>query len=202
MDTEGVPKRIDKSYLNKLAGSMQGQVFSALRALDLMDADKQPTAVLRSLVSDGDNRPAHWKEIIERNYGWAVVLGTDATHQQLSEAFRDNAPKLSATTRDRAMAFYLQAAAYAGIPLSKFFHGGVGSVAGGTRPPRRVRQPRVRATPAETPPKTDPLPSSGSHRDAFINLLLKKAEEAKGKEAESLYDRITALLAEKGGESK
>jgi hypothetical protein len=200
METEGIPKRIDKSYLSNQAGSVQGQVFSALRSLDFMDANKEPTGILRSLVSDGDHRPAHWKRILEDRYGWAVTLGTDATHQQLLEAFRDNAPRLSPSTRDRAIAFYLQAAAYAGIPLSRFFHGGGAPGTGGTRVPKRPRQPRPRI-PVTPTAKTDQPPTSDqTHRDAYITLLLKKAEAAEGADAEALYDRIEKHLS-KGGEA-
>src|SRR5260370_24959589 len=87
MEREGIPGRIDPTYLDNLAGGYQGQVFSALRSLGLMADDRKPTGVLSALVSMPDRREELVAELIRRVYPWTFTLTTDATHGQLEEAF-------------------------------------------------------------------------------------------------------------------
>ena len=58
-NARGIPaKGIDKSYLSNQAGSVQGQVSSALRFARLHGRQqKPPQGILRSLVSDGEPSP-------------------------------------------------------------------------------------------------------------------------------------------------
>lgn len=204
MESEGVPKRIDKSYLSNMAGGVQGHLWAALRSLDLMTADREPTTLLRALVQKGDERPALVRSLIEGRYSWAVELGLDATQDQLEEAFRANGPKLSPSTREKAITFFLQAANYGGVQLSRFYKAPA-LTSGGSRPAtqRRPRKPANKPTQRPTPKGMAPTSHAGAGdedmRTQYFQLLLKKAEEATAEEATALYDRIEKILGGEGG---
>jgi hypothetical protein len=197
MEAEGVPKRIDKGYLNNMAGGVQGQLWAALRSLDLMKEDREPTAALRALVQEGDERPTLIAALLESRYSWALALGTDATNDQLVEAFREHGPRLSASTREKAISFFLQAANYAGVPLSRFFRPSVASATGPqparSRAPRRPQNKGTSQTPKVTPPAT-PLPvTMDDMKKQYFGVLLEKAQSSETPDAE-LLNRIERLL--------
>lgn len=205
MEREGIPARIDPTYLDNLAGGYQGQVFSALRSLGLMGDDRKPTGILTALVSMPDRREELVAELIQRVYPWTFTLGPDATHGQLEEAFRDNAPNLGTHAREKAMTFYMHAAKYAKLPLSKHFKGSSkgSSNAAGSKAPRR-RTFRVRET---TPPASNPPPGAPSsdeqRKDAYFKLLIDLAASAKekGEVQKDILDRLERLLpGQQGGD--
>jgi hypothetical protein len=117
-DEGGAPPRVDRSYLDKHSGATQTHLLAALRALDLIELDGTVTPELTTLVEDGDNRPQRIGELLERRYHEVVRLGAiNATQGQLEDEFA----RLGVTgdTRRKAVAFYVGAARYAGIPLSR-----------------------------------------------------------------------------------
>lgn len=134
----GPPSRIDRSYLDTLSGGYQSQVLAALKALDLMGPQGEVTPILIALVesSDADTRKATFADILARKYPRPVSLGTTkATQGQLEEAFREYG--ITGDTLRKAIAFYLNAAKYAGVPVSANFR--VPSVVpSGTRRQRRA----------------------------------------------------------------
>jgi Family of unknown function (DUF5343) len=159
MRNEGVPARIDRSYLSSWSGSVQGQFLKATSSLGLRDEHGRPTERLKGLVAEPDARPALMAEIIKEKYPEAMALGQDATQQQLEEVFRKY-PGISGGTIRKSITFFLHATKFAGIPTSPFFkaprqstNGGGGSRKTGTR--------ARRAAPAEPPPPppspADPL---------------------------------------------
>jgi hypothetical protein len=159
MRNEGVPARIDRSYLGSWSGSVQGQFLKATTSLGLRDEHGRPTEQLKKLVADPDGRPALIGEIIKEKYPAAIALGQDATQQQLEEVFRDY-PGISGGTIRKAITFFLHATKFAGIPTSPFFkaprqspNGGGGSRSSRSR--SRKAAP-VEQAPAPTPP-ADPL---------------------------------------------
>jgi hypothetical protein len=201
MEREGIPGRIDKSYLDNLAGGYQGQVFSALKYLGLMGEDMRVLPTLQAIVADPESREGQMRELVQRKYPWAVTLGQDATHGQLDEAFRENAPNLtSAHTREKAVTFYLHAAKFAGIPLSKHFKGVAGTAGSGGAPRRRstTRRPRqsgvtsMPATPAGPPPASDE-----QRKAVYFDLLIELAKKSKDDEEVNpkILDRIERLLS-------
>ncbi|MBA3746339.1 MAG: DUF5343 domain-containing protein, partial [Solirubrobacterales bacterium] len=120
MRNEGVPARVDRSYLSSWSGSAQAQFLKAARSLDLLDEHGRPTANLKRLVSEPDARPTIIAELLQVKYPDAIALGKDATQSQLDEVFRSY-DGISGTTTRKAITFYLHAAKFAGIPLSPFF---------------------------------------------------------------------------------
>jgi hypothetical protein len=195
MDVEGIPTRIDKSFLGHLSGGVQSHLFASMRSLGLIDNDRAPTEDMRELVTSGDERPAVYRRLLEKHYPWAVALGTTATHQQLQEAFTDNSPALSASTREKALSFYLAAATYAGVPLSKWFKTSSGS--GAQRraaPPRKKSVVMLGERKSLANTKSAQESSEGGNmRQQYFNMLINKATTAETVDTD-LLDRIEKLL--------
>jgi hypothetical protein len=162
MRNEGVPARVDRSYLGSWSGSAQGQFLTAARSLDLLDDFGRPTEVLKTLVQEPDMRPAVIGDLLRQKYPGAVMLGESATQQQLEEVFREY-PGISGSTTRKAITFYLHAAKFAGIPLSPFFKVGRATPGNTSQRTGRARAPR-RAQPASEPaPPSQTNPLSGLH---------------------------------------
>lgn len=184
MRNEGVPSRIDRSYLGSWSGSSQAQFLKAARSLDLFDEHNRPTEILKALVNQPDDRPQLVGEIIRAKYGEALALDRTATQQQLDEVFRDYGTS-GATTR-KAVTFFLHAAKYAGIELSPFFTAPRGGTVQRSAPRKRARATRVDDNGTPRAPATDA-------RGRYIDLLLKKAESESDLD-DKLLDRIERVI--------
>lgn len=133
MEEHGPPNRIDRYFLEGMSGAGQTQFIAGLKSLKLIDKDGVPQQRLIDLVSKPDERPAIIGEILRDRYPEAVTLGeTNATTGQLLEVF--NGYGVQGDTARKAIAFYLQAAKYAGnIPLSPQFKTPKVQSSGGSR---------------------------------------------------------------------
>jgi hypothetical protein len=120
MSTEGVPGRIDGTYLVGMAGGTQNQLKHALRSLGLIEGPENRTSTdLRSFVTQNDDRPQILADLLRRRFPRLVNLEQDATMGQLDDALATYG--LGADTRRKAATFYLAAATFAGLPISPQF---------------------------------------------------------------------------------
>jgi len=187
---EGMPSRIDRSYLASWSGSAQSQFLKAARALGLLEDSGAPTELLKQLVNAPDDRPALIGRMLQRHYPEVFALEPNATQAQLEEVFRDYVGISGSTTR-KAIVFFLHAARFADVKLSPHFR------APRSRGPSSAK-PRVkRRDPTQPDPPNVPNPfvgvdnADGEQRKAYVDLLLKKAETEGDTE---LYARIEWLL--------
>lgn len=151
----GFPNQLDRSLWPSYSGAIRGQLLGALRFLGLMDEGNCPTAELRELVTKKDGRRALLRRLLEKHYAPLVALDLGRTSpHQLDEAMRQYG--LSGATHKKAISFFLQAAQYAGLPLSVLLRAKTRGSGGG---PRRHREPAAEA-PAVT--KTVRLKSGGT----------------------------------------
>jgi len=146
MRNEGVPARIDRSYLSSWSGSAQAQFLKATASLGLRDEHGRPTELLKQLVAQPEERPALIGALLNEKYPAVIALGDDATQQQLEEEFR-KFDGIGGSTVRKAITFYLHAAKFAGIKTSPFFKAGRSTSSGSS--PRSTS--RVRAKPAPAP---------------------------------------------------
>jgi hypothetical protein len=100
------------------------------------------------MVSDPDNRPRLFGELLRERYPEAVALGeTNATTDELLEVFKQYG--VQGDTARKAIAFYLQAAKYAGdIPLSPHFK--TPTIRSGAGGRKRGRPPKGNGASPET----------------------------------------------------
>ncbi|MDQ3586987.1 MAG: DUF5343 domain-containing protein [Actinomycetota bacterium] len=142
MEEHGPPNRVDRTFLTGMSGAGQTQFIAGLKGLGLIaeeDGTVQP--VLTEMVKKPDERPALIGQLLRERYPEAVSLGeTPATTGELVEVFKGYG--VQGDTARKAIAFYLQAAQYAGdVPVSPNFKTPtVKSGTGGNR--RRGRPPK------------------------------------------------------------
>lgn len=119
-----MPARIDRSYWgDRLSGSTGTQLVSALRFLDLIDANGFPTVKLRQLVGGkGSQRTELIKQVTHESYKFFFMSQVDpqtATYAQLEEAFHDNYQIASDVAR-KCIKFFIGLASDGGMKLSPF----------------------------------------------------------------------------------
>jgi Family of unknown function (DUF5343) len=167
MEEHGPPPRIDRTFLTGMSGAGQTQFIAGLKSLGLIDEDGVVQPNLVELVNKPDERPTLIGQLLRERYPEAIELGSgNATTGQLVEVF--NGYGVQGDTARKAIAFYLQAAKYAGdIPLSPHFKTPTVKAQGGGS----KKRPKKAAPPAETPstPVDNGIPS-GLH-PALAGLL-------------------------------
>jgi len=195
MADEGIPRRIDRSYLSGLSGGYQTQVMAALRGLSLINDEGTVAPSLIDLVQQPNSRKAILRQILMGRYPEAVRLGeSNATQAELEDSFRPFG--ITGTTLRKAVAFYLHAAEFAEIPVSPFFKSPSTSSEGGTSKRRKPRAPKP-ATPPPTPTVVDQAPSAEQLKTRYIEMLLKRVEGQDDMD-DKLLDRIEVLLGFQG----
>ena len=134
----GVPNHIDRSTFGKLSGGVQGQLLAGLKFLGLIDEDSKPTKFLHELVVDNEEeRKTKLRAILKERYAKLFELDLEkTTPDQLSKRIGE-AYNVGGDTREKAIRFFLLAATYAEVPISKLF-----SVSSATVQSRVVRTRR------------------------------------------------------------
>jgi hypothetical protein len=116
-----MPSRIDRSVFDGMAWNMQTQLFAALKFLDLVKGEDEPTPELHDLVTGTEaERKAKLKKLIENSYSELIAIDlTKATRAHFEEKLGE-LYAVSGDTRKKAVRFFLNAAEEVGIPLSAF----------------------------------------------------------------------------------
>ena len=187
MTEQGLPMRIDRSYLSNMAGSTQSHLLKALKEIGLIDGGNHPTEALKSLVANPESQSEKVGALVEKYYAEAINLGNGATQSMLEEKFLDSY-NVSGSTRRKSIAFFLAAAKFGEITVSQHF-----------KTPKRTRTTAKKPTgskqgkkPDDAPPPTTPPPSgTDDPKKAYVDLLLKKAAEDMDAD---LLDRIERVI--------
>lgn len=119
-----VPPVIDSSVLRSMSGSMRSQVMSALRFLDLIDANNTVQDKLKNLVKayETDDWPQAVARVIETAYQ-GIAKDVDlknGTSSQLNDAFRKTG-NVEGQMLEKAVRFYLTALKEAETSFSPLF---------------------------------------------------------------------------------
>lgn len=119
--THGLPNKLDRSAWNTRSSVDQGQIMSAFKFLGLVDQSGNTQETLKKLVSATSNSNDEkniLKELLKERYPKVFALDLNsATPLQFVEAI--GSYNATGSTRDRAVRFFIKAAGYAGISLSK-----------------------------------------------------------------------------------
>jgi hypothetical protein len=190
MGTEGMPMRIDRSYLSNMAGSTQSHLLKALKELDLIDDGNAPTEALRLLASNAESRPERIAELVRKHYADALALGDNATQSMLEELFAEKY-NVKGSTRGKSIAFFLSAAKYGDVPVSQHFKPPKRSNSNGSSAKRR--KGKGSPPPPPPPPAAPTAPSLDEAKASYVNLLLKKAEAEEQMDSD-LLDRIERAI--------
>jgi hypothetical protein len=186
MRTEGIPARVDRSYLGTASGTTKAQYLAAAKGLGFLDGDLKPTEIYQTFVNEPDQRPAITRTLLDSFYAPALALGTNATQQQLDEVFREEYG-ISGSTVRKAIAFYLAAAKFAGVDLSPHF-----TVPRTTAPSTGAR--RRRTTKSEQEHLTVTVDPMSALKTKYVETLLEKFAGSNGDVDPALADRIERLV--------
>jgi hypothetical protein len=192
---QDLPNQLDRSLWPSYSGAIQGQLLGAFRFLGLMDDGNCPTPALREMLGKRESRRDLLRALLERHYAPLVGLDLPRTSpRQLDEAMRQYG--LSGATHKKAISFFLQAAQYAGLPLSVLLKAKTRTAAFGRR---RPGAPAPAGKGGETPPssvsKTVVLRTGGTLTvTASLDLFSLGAEDRK-----FVFDLIDRLQEYEGG---
>ena len=147
-----LPSRIDNSYLKKLKvnASAESNLQSALAFLGLVDSQRHPTDVLKSLLSSReDEAKGLLYKIVERAYVPVLdgLMLRSATPDHLAEKFKRGGSQDEVGRK--GMTFFLRIAKDAAIQLSPHFKTPRDRQSG-------MRSSRKRAAPSSAPPALAP----------------------------------------------
>jgi hypothetical protein len=121
LETGGMATRVDRGYWGSFMAGGRGMILmSALRFLGLITRTAEPTPELERLV-DRATRKATLAEVLRARYAIIFEKADPArsTRQHLERAFKDHF-KVDGETRRKAIAFFVKASEYAGLPLSSY----------------------------------------------------------------------------------
>ncbi|MFL2665537.1 MAG: DUF5343 domain-containing protein [Dehalococcoidia bacterium] len=117
---EGVPDRIDRSVWGlRFSGSSGTQLMTTLKVLDLIDQDGRPKKSLEGLVyAEGEERKSILYSVLSNFYEPVFSLDlARASKGQFRDAFKSFGTKEGVIVKCEA--FFIRAAQFAGIKLSK-----------------------------------------------------------------------------------
>jgi hypothetical protein len=183
-----MPPKIDRSVLGGSEGQ-KSQVLSALKFFGLIGEQAAVTPLFRQLVNEPTKRKAIIRSLLEKHYSDALALSAEnGTAAQLWETFRP----LTSDTLRKAVSFFLNAAEFAELTLSKNFK--APSAPAAARTVRRrvsggdgdgIEDVRTQ-TPADATP--------AEPKAAYLAMLMEKARNSEGELGDKLLDRIERLL--------
>jgi hypothetical protein len=140
---QGLPDQIDVSAWQSLSGGVRSQVFSGYKFLGFIDDKGNVQQPLRDLVAKGDQRNPLLAGLLRERYSALVTAAeSNATQAQFEDLMRTEY-NVAGETLEKAMRFYLQAAAALDLPVSKLWK----KKAGGTRRATRKTTGRRDDTP-------------------------------------------------------
>jgi hypothetical protein len=135
----GIPTQVDRSVWPSYSGATLSQLLIAFRFFGLTTSDGKATPELEKLVSDKDNRKANLRKLLERSYPQLCKDVTKMTTKSFSTAMA-NEFKAEGETQKKIQSFFLQAARYAGLPLSSFLMNKTRQVSNRKRRPNTAQQ--------------------------------------------------------------
>lgn len=207
MADDGLPTRVDGSYLESYAGGYRPTVIGNLQTLRLLNTANEPTELLKQLVeADEDRRKQLVGTILRDTYPDVLALPQNSTQQQFLDAFGRMGAQ--GDTKRKAVGFFLKAAVYAGVPTGRLWKTPASSASGASR--RKTKTPPPADPPAQLPPAGEPgesvivdLGAAGSvtvqvdvrwlqlDDDTFV-ALRKVVNDLKALRAEAAPESVTA----------
>ncbi len=166
---QGTPGRIDRSLMGSMSGSVQAQLLTTLRYLDLISDKGFPKDKLHRFVnSEGAERQSALKDILKSSYSFLFTESFNlnkATLHQLEDQFKDAAT--GGGTIRKCIKFFIDVAKDSDITLSPYIKK-TKIRSGVTRPRRNTPKSSFQKPEAETPPQIQ------TEQISWSQLLLSK----------------------------
>lgn len=192
-----LPNRVDRFYLSNQSGTTQTYLISALKGFGLIRHDLTVSKDVWQPLSDEATRKSAVAELFRTHYLKAVELGaTNATDGELNDAFAAMFPSVTGQSRVKAIRFFLFGMAYGDMPRSPLWK--TAKVSAGQGAGRKSRPRKTIPPPASSIAGTSPDVDSVSMKQAYFDLLIKKAESSQDAVDTGLLDRIERLIGLNG----
>lgn len=197
-EDDGAPPRIDRSYLKGSEGG-KTQVLATLKALGLIDGNGNVSPNLTNLVPV-EARKGGFLQLLRLYYAEPNRLGTvNATQKQLEEAF--DTWGLNGDTRRKAIAFYLHAAKFCGLPLSKYFKASGGSSSANAKVRRRAATEPDEGADEDDQDEQPHAPTMDELKQQYLAMLLEKAKTEMDDKLLNRIERLMGFQADAGEET-
>lgn len=196
---KGLPQTLHRTAIQGKSGSTQTQYLSALRFLGFIDGKDRPTERFKTYVENPDQRKQIMLDVLNEKYSAALALGKTSTPHELNSQFRKYG--VDGETGRKSIAFFLNAARFAGLELSPYWPqtrpGAGGRRRGTSTTPRRTgrRNGGKGGGKSDDEEDDDSPPVTTDAKSRYIDLLLKKAEEEMD---DALLDRIERVIGVEG----
>jgi hypothetical protein len=149
-----LPSRIDRGVMASFSGALQGQLFSTLKSLDLIDEKRHPSARLKELVqANTSERRKLLGEVLHDSYPYLFAGDLDittATHDQVAELFKGHGA--TGETVRKCLFFFILAANYSELTIS----------------PHLKSVPKIRHYPSEAPRDRANNPTMGISAEGMM----------------------------------
>jgi hypothetical protein len=112
----GIPHRIDRSMWKNLSGVAQSQILMAFRFFNLIGEGDEPKPALNRFVENKERRKEYVGALLQ--YAYSTIIDHDLTKmtpKMLSDELESY--RVSGETKRKAIAFFLQAARFAELPM-------------------------------------------------------------------------------------
>jgi Family of unknown function (DUF5343) len=179
-DHPPLPPRLDKSVMRHLSYTTQQAIVAALRSLNLVADGDVPTERLEKLIhADDKERATLMLATIKEGYPYFWNGSFDlerATADQFAETIKKQG-KVAGSTAEKAISFFIAAAAQAGVKLSPHLTKRKPSPTNGAAAPtaRRNRPARPRTRPPRQPPPIAPQADrEPKQKSPMVDRLLAK----------------------------
>jgi len=164
-----VPNVIDRHSFPSFSGAAVSSTLVALKFFGLIDNEGKPEDALHDLAMDKDGRKQKIRVLLEKYYGNVVAVGlTRATPPQFDSAFAADLYNVSGDTKVKAKSFFIKAAQFAEIPMSKML-----LTKSRTSGPRKAKKPKTsipKGTTDETLPPASETSASGNQTSTTIKF--------------------------------
>ncbi len=115
-----VPNFIDRHSFPSFSGAAVAGTLSSFRFFGLIDVNGKPEPSLHALAMNKDERQGNIKALLEKNYGNLIALDLSrTTPSEFDREFSGEQYGVSGDTRVKAKTFFIKAAQFAEIPISK-----------------------------------------------------------------------------------
>jgi hypothetical protein len=116
----GVPNVIDRSSFPSFSGAAVAGTLSAFRFFGLISDEGKPLPSLHDLAVDKERRKENIRALLEKHYAPLIALDLSrSTPSEFDGAFSSETFNVSGDTRTKAKTFFLKAAQFADISISK-----------------------------------------------------------------------------------
>jgi hypothetical protein len=168
---QGLPDKIDPSVWQSLSGGTRNQLWSAYKFLGLIDDDGLVQTALQEIVTQRDKRDELLRNLLLERYAKVVEQAKkNGSQASFDDAMREY--NVQGETLEKAIRFYLQAAAQLSLPISPHWKKKAGTASSSRKSSKKAKPPKPKDSGgAETQHQETPRGGESTDGDEKIVTL-------------------------------